>query len=63
MIRDDEEREVLRAAGIGTPRNANALISPLALEVDILAWCVPDAPIPMVLRCSFLFPFASTMRY
>jgi hypothetical protein len=36
VIREDEEREVLRAAGIGTPRNANALIS-LALEMDIQA--------------------------
>jgi hypothetical protein len=36
VIREDEEREVLRAVGTGTPRNVTVLISPLELEVDIL---------------------------
>ena len=64
MSREEEEREVLRAVGVGAWRNACAVVSPLALEdEDICIDVFLMPPIPMVLRCSFLFlSLASLIR-
>jgi len=63
VSREEEEREVLRAVGVGAWRNACAVVSPLALEDEDICIDVFLPPIPMVLRCSFLFlSLASLIR-
>ena len=56
VSREEQEREGLRAVGMGTWRKAIPEISlPPAVEVGALVWCFPVPPIPIVLKRSLLF--------
>jgi len=58
VSREEQEREGLRAVGMGTWRKAYPVCFLLQNRGGSLVWCFPMPPIPIVLKRSILFLLA-----